>query len=119
MAASAVSPRLEMEAALIKKCWQDPEFKKQIIADPKGMFERATGQKLPPNLKIMIHEEDRNTLHLAIPPAPANVQELSDEDLERVAGGTELVLGTALIFTAAAALSATAGGWFSTQKAGW
>jgi hypothetical protein len=89
--------RRDLETALIEKCWKDPEFKKAVVSDPKGMLERHTGQKLPPQMKIIIHEEDANTLHLSIPPAPGNVTELSDEDLEKVAGGTEIVAAALLI----------------------
>jgi hypothetical protein len=84
--------RRDLETVLIEKCWKDPEFKKQVVSDPKGMLEKHTGQKLPPQLNIFIHEEDANTLHFSIPPAPANLNELSDEDLERVAGGTDIAV---------------------------
>jgi len=106
--------RRDLETALIQKCWKDPEFKKQVINDPKGMLERHTGQKLPAQIKIFIHEEDAKTLHFSIPPAPSNLTELSDDDLERVAGGTDLAV-TAGIFIAVvagvtgAASAATAG----------
>jgi hypothetical protein len=79
--------RRDVETALIEKCWKDPEFKRKVVKDPKGMLERHTGQKLPPELKIFIHEEDANTLHFSIPLAPAKLAELSDDQLERVAGG--------------------------------
>ena len=85
------SSRRELETALIEKCWKDPQFKKEVVSDPKGMLERHTGRKLPPAVKIFIHEEDANTLHLSIPPAPSNLTELSDEDLAKVAGGTDVV----------------------------
>jgi len=55
------------------------------VNDAKRMLERQTKQKLRPQLKIFIHEEDANTLHLTIPPAPGNVSELSDADLENAA----------------------------------
>ncbi len=116
--ASAATARLDLEAALVKKCWQEPEFRNQVIADPKGMFEKATGQKLPDNLKIFIHEEDRNTVHLSIPPAPKDMSELSDEELERVAGGTEIALGTLLIMSAMATLAATGSAAFVTKQSG-
>ena len=92
MSAAGAAPSLtkrDLETALIEKCWKDPEFKKQVVTDPKGMLERHIGQKLPEDLKIFIHEEDANTLHFSLPPAPSNAMELSDEDLEKVAGGTE------------------------------
>jgi len=120
MAAEAATRR-DLETALIEKCWKDPDFKKQVISDPKGMLERHTGQKLPAQIKIFIHEEDANTLHFSIPPAPSNLTELSDDELERVAGGTETVLaliagtaalGTALVSSASASVSiGVAKGW--------
>jgi len=84
--------RRSLETALIEKCWKDPEFKRQVVSDPKGVLERHTGQKLPTNVRIFIHEEDANTLHLSIPLAPSNLAELSDADLEKVAGGTDVAL---------------------------
>ena len=100
--------RRDLETALIEKCWKDPEFKKTVLSDPKGMLERHIGQKLPAQIKVFIHEEDGNTLHFSIPMAPSNLTELSDDDLERVAGGTDLVIVTAAI-TAATGLVASAG----------
>jgi Nitrile hydratase, alpha chain len=100
--------RRDLETALIEKCWKDPEFKKQVITDPKGMLERHTGQKLPPQVRIVIHEEDANTLHFSIPLAPSNLTELSDDDLERVAGGTDLVVTAVTAVLGAVASAATA-----------
>ena len=91
--------RRDVETALIEKCWKDSEFKKQVVSDPKGMLERHTGQKLPAQVKIFIHEEDANTLHFSIPPAPSNLTELSDDELERVAGGTDLFVTAFAIAT--------------------
>jgi len=106
--AAPVATRQQLETALIEKCWKDPEFKQRVVGDPKGMLERHTGQQLPPHIKIFIHEEDANTLHFSIPPAPGNLAELSDEDLERVAGGTDVVLTFAAIVTIAATAAGTA-----------
>ena len=95
-------------------------FGAQVLADPKGLLEQHLGQKLPEKLKILIHEEDPQTLHFSIPPAPASVGELSDGELEKVAGGTELwiviatmgvasAVGTAI--GSAAGVMKTSGGW--------
>ena len=111
--------RRDIETALIEKCWKDPDFKRAVVSDPKGVLERQTGRKLPPNLKIVIHEEDANTLHLSIPPAPANVAELSDDDLERVAGGTEVGLVVSAIMATAATMAAAGVTVLNKDKIGW
>lgn len=97
--------RRDMETRLIEKCWKDPDFKKEVITDPKGTFERHFGQKLPASLDIKIHEEDANTLHFSIPPAPANFHELSQEELERVAGGTDIFITLSIAAGLVTALS--------------
>ena len=109
MSAAGAAPSLtkrDVETALIEKCWKDPEFKREVVKDPKGMLERHIGQKLPADLKIFIHEEDASTLHFSLPPAPSNTAELSDEDLEKVAGGTELILAIPTLTVALAAWTA-------------
>src|SRR5690242_21919517 len=107
MAKAEPSPitRRDLETRLIEKAWKDPEFKKQVVSDPKGTFEKHFGQKLPEQLKISIHEEDASTLHISIPPAPSNLAELSDEDLEKVAGGTDIAM-TILFAVTVAGVSA-------------
>jgi Nitrile hydratase, alpha chain len=113
--------RRDLETALIEKCWKDPGFKKQIVSDPKGMLERHTGQRMPPEVKIFIHEEDANTLHFSIPPSPANLTELSDEELERVAGGTDIVasLLAGATFIAGLTISGTSMTAVYTAGQGW
>jgi len=117
---SAAFTRRDLEIVLIEKCWKDPEFKRAVVSDPKGMLERHTGGPVPPQVKIFIHEEDANTLHLSIPPAPGNVAELSDDELEKVAGGTEFWVAMGVVSVGAAAATAmgsfagvtkTQGGW--------
>ena len=109
MTTTEASPRNQLRTALIEKCWKDPDFKAQVVADPKGMYEKATGRKLPANVKIFIHEEDANTIHFALPPAPERSTELSDEELERVAGGTEVIIAVLTVMTASVASAAYAG----------
>jgi nitrile hydratase alpha subunit len=109
MATTQAVSRHEIETQLIEKCWKDPEFKRQVVSDPKGMLERHIGQKLPEQVKIFIHEEDASTLHLSIPPAPSNLSELSDDDLEKVAGGTDIAFFVSLSVSIAGSAAATVG----------
>ena len=68
MAATAPTlTRRELETRLVEKAWKEPAFRKDIVNDPKGgMLEKHTGQKLPEQMKIYVHEEDANTLHLSV-----------------------------------------------------
>jgi len=108
MATAQSVTRRDLETQLIEKAWKDPVFRKEVVRDPKGMFEKYVGQKLPDKVNIIVHEEDANTLHFSIPRAPSNLTELSDEELEKVAGGTDVM--ATLIFTGIGAVVSAAGG---------
>ena len=121
---SAAAPAItkhQLEANLIEKCWKEPGFREKVLKNPKEMLEAFLGKSLPADFKVVIHEEDSKTLHLALPPAPSNVAELSDDELERVAGGTEflfaVVVGT--IVGASVVVGASAAGAMAGVRAGW
>jgi hypothetical protein len=113
--------RHEMDTLIIERAWKDPSFKKEFTTDPKGTIEKYSGQKLPQELVIQVHEEDAHTMHLTLPAPPPNMAELSDEDLERVAGGTEFVIGAAIIsvISAVAAASISVANDQTRSRAGW
>jgi hypothetical protein len=79
--------RAEIESKIVGRAWKDETFRREFVTDPKGTIEKYTGAKLPAELKILVHEEDASTLHFRIPQAPGQLSELSDGDLEKVAGG--------------------------------
>jgi len=114
--------RRDLETRLVEKAWKDPEFRTNIVKDPKGMLERQVGRTLPKEMKIFVHEEDANTLHFTIPPAPSNVSELSDEDLAKVAGGTDIIITTCMMaladITIVAGTAAVAGAASAVVTAG-
>jgi len=98
--ASTTAPltRKEIEAKIVALAWQDDAFRHKFVADPKGQFEERLGVKLPPLLKMTAHEENENSLHFVIPMKPkTNMSELSDEELEKVAGGTDVSIALAVV----------------------
>ena len=120
MASPSASPAItkhDLETRLIEKCWKDPEFRRQVLADPKGTFEKQLG-RLPADLKILIHEDSANTLNFTLPPTPSNSAELSDEELEKVAGGTEVIAATVAL-SVVTALSAAVGIQYGVKQGGW
>lgn len=69
-------------AQLIAKAWSDPAFKARLVTDPKAVL-RAEGFDIPDGLEIRVLENTENLRHLVLPALPG---ELTDEQLERVAG---------------------------------
>ena len=71
---------------IIKKAWADPAFKQRLIADPKPAISAVSGVEMPQSLKIRILEDKPGLKNLILPVNPKS-EELSDADLEAVAGG--------------------------------
>ncbi len=69
---------------LIAKAWTDEEFKARLKADPKAAMKEAAID-VPEGVEIEVVESTQEKAYLVIPPKP--VGELSDEDLDKVAGG--------------------------------
>lgn len=120
--------RVDVQALITKRAWEDEGFKAEFLADPKGTIERHAGQKLPDTLRIVAHAEDETTVHFVIPPRPRALDELSDDDLEAVAGGigsreilqtVSQVSGYAAAFTAAAAVHLSQSINQAVRRAGW
>lgn len=83
-ALSAADPHV---AKVFEKSWADAAFKAELMKNPAGAIKTATSQKMPSGLKIVAHENTANALHVVLPHLPAASGELSDNDLEAVAGG--------------------------------
>ena len=76
---------------IIAKCWADEGFKRKLLADPATML-TAEGLEVPAGFSIKAVEDNDKVRHLVIPARP---DELSDEDLDRVAGGVKTGLDAA------------------------
>jgi hypothetical protein len=107
--------RHDLEAKIVKRCWQDEGFCKEFTSDPTGSFVKYL--KIPETElpKIVIHEESVGSWHIVLPATPGNAAELSEADLERIAGGTTSIasvvdsmvwLGTAVVKSVSAGMAA-------------
>ena len=72
---------------IIAKCWSDDVFKQKLMSDPKSVL-KEQGIEVPPGLEIKTVENTAKVFHIVIPAKPTK-NELSDEDLDKVAGGDE------------------------------
>jgi hypothetical protein len=87
---AATLTRHDLEAKIVKRCWEDEGFRKEFTADPAGVFVKHLHVPAASLPKIVVHEETTGSWHIVLPPKPANTGELSEADLENVAGGTTL-----------------------------
>ena len=77
-------------AGIIQRSIEDEAFRQKLIEDPKGAVEQEIGTQLPEEVRVVTVEETQDTIYLVLPGAPmagGEGGELSDRDLESVAGG--------------------------------
>jgi len=60
---------MEMQE-IITKAWENDEFKKILLENPKKTIETELGIQLPEDIEIFIHEQTPTKLHLILPMKP-------------------------------------------------
>ncbi len=85
----------ELINILAQKAWESSNFKEQLIANPVSTIESVTGKKMQSGISIIVEDQtDASTIYLNIPrKIELDELELSDEQLEMVAGGTDVGFG--------------------------
>ena len=103
--AGAGGGRAEVERRLIERSLEDDAFRQRLLADPKGALEEELGIRLPDNIEVRAVDETADTIYLVLPSVSPVGEggELSDQELEAVAGGD------GYIDTACMATESTAG----------
>jgi hypothetical protein len=112
--------RHDLEAKIVKRCWENEGFRKEFIADPAGTFTRYLEVPAASLPKILVHAEAPGSWHIVLPAKPANTGELSEADLEKVAGGgTPLAVASAVTWMAVSGVAASAVASISVIESGW
>ena len=77
--------RGEVQDLLIKFAAENPQYRQELLRNPKGLIERQFNTSLG-KINVKAVADTADTVHVAVPYV-ASSGELSDADLEKVAGG--------------------------------
>jgi hypothetical protein len=101
---------------LVARAWADEAFKARLLAEPAAVLAEH-GIPVPAGVEVRAVENTDQVLYLALPPQPS--EELSDEQLDAVAGGTTAgSAGTASTLSSVGTTVSTAGTALCVSTAG-
>ena len=72
---------------IVEQAQSNPKYLAQLKADPRSLMEKQLGTAIPAGVNIKVLEESSDTYYIVLPAIAAEGAELSDSDLEKVAGG--------------------------------
>lgn len=95
----------DTQAALSRKALSDADFRHRLLKDPRGVLTEFLGRELPPGVQIQVHQDTAKSMHLILPPSLPATSDLTDEELERIAGGTDITVTLSILVTSLTILS--------------
>ena len=112
----------EMTATMLAaRCQEDAELASRLRENPRATLGKMSGKKLPDRVNVVIHENRSDHLHIAIPTEKyvrqfttaceamnAADDTLTDEQLEKIAGGEVFMGMLALMRSGALTLGVSA-----------
>jgi len=83
--------RGEMQDLLAKFSLENPKYRENLLKNPRDIIARQFEMKLPANVSVKVVEETADVIYVVLPHLAKAGAELSDSELESVAGGMNLV----------------------------
>jgi len=80
-----INSACQLNDKIIEMVNQDERFRVKLLNDPRVTIEKAFNLKIPENIRVAVLVNTKDTINIEIP--PKHRPELTDEELESVAGG--------------------------------
>ena len=73
---------------VLRRTSVDPEFRALALNDPAVAMGKVSPKPLPANLGLQFHDNSGGVKHVPLPDPIPGIEELSEEELQAVAGGS-------------------------------
>jgi len=83
--------RGEMMDHLAKFASESADYRKALLKDAKAVIAKQFALEIPANINVKVVEDSADTIYVVLPHTVEAGEELSDADLEAVAGGMAMV----------------------------
>jgi hypothetical protein len=91
--------RHDLEAKIVKRCRGDERFPMEFTSNPSAAFAKYLNVPAADLPRISVHREEPGSWHIVLPAKPGNVDGLSEQELEKVAGGVtpSAIVGSVMV----------------------
>lgn len=88
----------ELHQMLVQKAWESATFKEKLINNPYKTISEITGSNISNDVKLVVEDQtDSNIFYINIPRKfDVDEIELTDEQLETISGGGDLITGATI-----------------------
>jgi hypothetical protein len=56
-----------IEGRVVRRAWEDPEYRERLLRDPRSALAEVLGVELPESLEVVVVEERPNRLCIVLP----------------------------------------------------
>ena len=71
----------DVKEKLIKRAWEDEDFKRELMENPKAAIQKALEVVIPESINVKVVEETPDTMYVVLPVNPAVAGELCSDNV--------------------------------------
>lgn len=83
--------REETETMINIHAWKDPEFKKELLKNPKEALKKLGMKNIPASINIKVIEQKHNEWAIVLREPPEKAEDMSIEELKKTSAAHECI----------------------------